>query len=493
MKKATRSRQTRPSAYGHPLRQLRVALALALVGLLVVLGAATAQASGTGGPGQSKAAPRPNLVFLLADDLRWDATGFAGNPIVRTPHLDSLAKQGTRFSQCFVTTSICCVSRASIFTGQYAARHGIHDFDKPLSPVQWADSYPARLRAAGYRTGFIGKFGVGNAPAVAAMAAQFDFWRGLPGQAGLFFSTNDPTHTHATARMGSEGLEFIDSATADQPFCLSISFSAPHARDGERREFCPDDRDTSLYADAQIPAPDKVGAAWFEQLPAFLQKSEGRPRWQRRFSTDAMRQDTTRDYYRLISGIDREVGRIMDALRARHLDTNTVLVFASDNGFFLGERGLADKWLPYEESMRVPLMIWDGRPGRSQQGKLVDRTVLNVDIAPTLLGLAGAPQPVGIQGASLMPLLSSSRPAKSWRTEFYYEHRSVPTLIPPSEALRTSRWKYIRWIGQPDRAEELYDLRADPQEHRNLAEDRSNARTLRSLRAHCDAMALELK
>ena len=202
---------------------------------------------------ESAARSRPNFIFILTDDQRFDAMGCAGNRWIQTPNIDRLAARGVRFRNHFVTTAICCVSRASIFTGQYERRHGIGDFATPLSGAQWTETYPALLRTAGYRTGFIGKFGVGNAREIAGRGRDFDFWRGLPGQAGEWFiDPKDPTHTHATAKFGSEALEFLDACRAHQPFCLSLSFNSPHARDGKPREFQPDLRDETLYSDVEI-------------------------------------------------------------------------------------------------------------------------------------------------------------------------------------------------------------------------------------------------
>src|SRR6478735_1664458 len=159
--------------------QLVLACVLALLALVQSLSAAEAT--------------RPNIVFILADDLRWDSLGCQGNRIVQTPNIDGLAARGVRFTNSFVTTSICCTSRASLLCGQYARRHGINDFVTPLTRAQWSATYPALLRAAGYTTGFIGKFGVGDAKEIAATSSEFDFWRGLPGQAGLFFNPKAPT------------------------------------------------------------------------------------------------------------------------------------------------------------------------------------------------------------------------------------------------------------------------------------------------------------
>jgi arylsulfatase A-like enzyme len=435
---------------------------------------------------------RPNLLFILADDLRWDAVGFMGNRIVKTPNLDRLAKRGTVFRNAFVTTSICCVSRASILSGQAERRHGIADFATAFTPQQWSNTYPALLRSAGYRTGFIGKFGVGNDAAVKSMAKEFDFWRGLPGQGGLFFATNDPTRTHATARMGNEALEFLRDADSSKSFCLSISFNAPHARDGEKHEFAPDLRDESLYTDVNIKLPATATEEFHQRLPECVRKSEGRKRWERRFATSEMFQATVRDYYRLITGIDREVGRILAMLDERGLATNTVVVFTSDNGFALGDRGLSDKWFAYEESIRVPLFIADLRRPSSRHARKFELMALNLDLAPTLLDYAGVPQSSLMQGASLRPLVEKSD-ARRWRIDWFYEHHYGPKIIPPSEGVRTERWKYVRYVNESPVVEELFDLKRDPLERRNLVGDASYAMNVAQLREQWKTLSEEWK
>ena len=439
----------------------------------------------TSGPPEFNAANltrRLNFVFILTDDQRFDSLGCAGNRLVHTPNLDRVAANGVWFRNHFVTTSICCVSRASIFTGQYQRRHGIGDFTTPLRPAQWTATYPALLRAAGYRTGFIGKFGVGDAKYVASKAVDFDFWRGLPGQAGEWFiDPKDATHTHTTARFGNEALQFLDGCTNAQPFCLSISFNSPHARDAKPREFQPDLRDELLYSADHIPVPPTANQACFRRLPEFARASEGRRRWERRFATPEMFQQTMRDYYRLVTGIDREVGRFVGKLAERGLADNTVIIFTSDNGWFAGERGLADKWLMYEESIRVPLIIFDPRLPRSKRGRAVEALTLNLDFAPTMLEMAGVSVPKDMQGRSLVPLLHGKRPA-DWRREFFYEHHYGPKIIPPSEGIRTERWAYLRWLAPNPESEELYDIQRDPLEQHNLAADPAYAATLAVLR-----------
>jgi arylsulfatase A-like enzyme len=437
-------------------------------------------------------AARPNLLFILTDDQRWDTLGAAGNPVVHTPHLDRLARGGTRFTNAFVTTSICAVSRASIFSGQYARRHGIHDFAQTFTPAQWADTYPARLRAAGYHVGFVGKFGVGDAAAVAARAGDFDFWRGRPGQGGLFVEPEDPARTHATARMGDEALEFLRAAPAARPWCLSVSFTAPHARDGRPREFFPTDpRDDHLFVTNPPPAPPLATEAAFARLHPAVQRSEARTRWERRFATPERAQETRTDYARLIAGVDREVGRLRAALEELGMATNTVIVFTSDNGFYLGDRGLADKWFMHEESIRVPFLVADLR--RPPRGQVRGELVLNLDVAPTLLDYAGVAPSPGMQGRSLRPLIEGRR-ARGWREEFFYEHHfNYGGRIPRSEGVRTARWSWWRWLDEPADAEELYDLRRDSGQQHNLAADPRHRRTLEKLRGRRAELAEALR
>lgn len=414
----------------------------------------------------------PNIIVLLADDLRADALGYAGNRIVQTPNLDRLASEGTVFRNAFVTTSICAVSRASIFAGQYARRTGIYDFSTRFSNEAWAECYPELLRKGGYRTGFIGKFGVGSS----APTNTFDYWDGFNGQ-GRYSAAKGTNHL--TRRMGESARRFLTSDDP-RPFCLSISFKAPHAQDGAAREFPPDAADEALYSNAQIPIAPSVSDEAFQKLPEPLQKSEGRTRWQRRFATAEMRERTVKDYYRLITGMDREIGRIRQVLREHGLDKNTIIIFTSDNGFYLGEHGLADKWFMHEESIRVPLLVYDPRAGgRSAHS---DALVLNIDLAPTILDFAGVRAPERMQGHSLRPLLSGRAP-DHWRREFFYEHHfPYGGRIPDTEGVRTARWKYIRYTSTEPLIEELFDLENDPFELTNLSKAPEHEMRLDALR-----------
>lgn len=451
---------------------------LAIAGLALLAGPVFTPAATPSNP----TSPPPNLVVLLTDDQRWDSLGCMGNPIIQTPHLDRLATRGALFRHAFVTTSICSVSRASIFSGQYARRHGIRDFATDFSPEAFRRTYPGLLRDHGYHTGFIGKYGVGTR----MPTNEFDVWAGFPGQGRFFERGSD---RHLTRRMGDQAEAFLRNAPRARPFCLSVSFKAPHAQDGAPREFPPDPQDESLYAESTIPVPAQATPAAFERLPAFIQKSEGRTRWARRFASQEMFQATVKDYYRLITGVDREVGRLVALLEQLNLHTNTVIVFTSDNGWFMGEHGMADKWLMFEESVRVPLIIYDPRAAKPARP---DEMVLNIDLAPTLLDYAGVHPPSTMQGRSLKPWVESNPPAR-WRTDWFYEHEFGPEIIPPSEGVRTREWKYVLYPTQTPPVEMLFHLLSDPAEERNRVSDPTSLPVLNSLRARHRQLLEELR
>ena len=426
---------------------------------------------------------RPNIIFLLADDLRADVLGCYGDRLAKTPHLDALAKRGVRFRHQFVTTSICAVSRASIFLGQYARRHKINDFATNLTAEQFARSYPGLLKAAGYRIGFIGKYGVGNKM---PEQAQFDFWKGFGGQ-GNYFDKGNPLHMNR--RMGDQAIEFLKACDKAKPFCLSVSFKCPHAQDRAPREFPPDPQDEPEFKDTLFPIPKTANDKFFQLLPEPVRKSEGRVRWERRFTTPEKFQEIVRDYYRLVTGMDREIGRIVEELEKLGLAKNTIIVFSADNGFFFGERGLADKWFMYEESIRVPCIIVDPRSERQPRGKALEQMALNIDFAPTILDYAGVPIPKAMQGKSLRPLVRGDEVA--WRHDWFYEHHTLPKIIPPSEGVRTTRWSYLRWMSTEPVAEELYDLTVDPYQERNLLNDATQKLTLQRLRERWEELRRE--
>ncbi|MBM4068423.1 MAG: sulfatase [Planctomycetes bacterium] len=429
------------------------------------------------------AATRPNILVLLTDDQRFDMLGCAGNRIIQTPSMDSLAKNGIRFTNAFVTTSICPTSRASIFTGLQERTHGYSFGTKPLAERHVLQSYPALLKKAGYRVGFVGKFCVGVPKGMTQ--AMFDSFVPSP-RAPHFRKQADGTAKHFLDIEADRAIAFLDTLEPGQPFCLSVSFNAPHAEDNDPRQFIWPKSCDGLYADAVFPVPKTMNDDFFKAQPRFLRESESRVRYHWRFDEPRKYQDMVRGYYRLITGIDQAIARIVAALKKRGLADNTIIIFLSDNGFFLGERGFADKWYIYEYSIRIPLIIFDPRAPGQRRGKTSDQLALNTDIAPTILELTGR-KPAKMQGRSLAPLLRGENPP-DWRTDFLYEHLFVRKNIPRSEGVRNERFTYVRWLDQKPPVEELYDHRADFEQTRNLVDNARFRAELESLRRRTDEL-----
>jgi arylsulfatase A-like enzyme len=478
-------------------------------------------------------AGRPNIILLLADDLRWDCLSCAGNPVLRTPSIDRLAAQGTRFHNAFLTTAICAVSRASILSGQYARRHKVNDFGTRLPDLK--ASYPVLLRRSGYYTGFIGKWGVaaGSRDYMQECAAEFDFWAGDMGQTAYWhertcnYITNngttdrtnffcscppagrkgdgvtrdgpnpalkEPIHAE-TEFMPRKMRSFLDQRSPGKPFCLSVSFKAPHGPWGGYAPRFADD-----FKGVEIPRRPSVSEAEALRQPKFLRESlhsDMGLRFVQDLKLNGERNQKMRQYYRLIEGLDFAVGELLRELEQRGLATNTVIMFTADNGYFSGEHGFVGKWLMHEESIRAPMIIFDPRAPAGQRGQASEEMVLNIDVAPTILSLAGQAVPAGMQGQSMLPLLADTK--RVLRGEFFYEHLYAHAPKPPnhierSEGLRTADWKYILWVDQkgPER-KELYDLRHDPFETNNLASNPSQAERLAQMSKRHLEMRKELK
>lgn len=408
---------------------------------------------------------RPNIIFLLTDDHRWNAVGFMNNSIIHTPNLDKLAQKGAVFENAYATSSICCVSRASILTGQHLAKHKIGNFDTDLSQTQLEYSYPIVCKSAGYQIGFIGKYGVGlHHPDTA-----FDYWECPPTyQPDYETFDKDGKPVHHTDLVSGQIKEAITQFSAvDKPFCLSVSFKAPHCQDGDPRQFLYHPRYESLYKEDVIPKSKTTAPEYWEYFPDdFKQKNEARYRWTLRFDTDEKYQQMVKAYYRLITQVDDVVGEMVEELKKHGLDRNTIIIFMGDNGFFLGEHGLAGKWFAYEESIRVPLMIYDPR---NPVGRRIRNMALNIDLSPTILEYAGAPIPPVIQGKPLQNLIRGK--TKNWRTSFYYQF-AFPPYKQKCEALVTENYKYIIYPKLNPVFEELYSVKKDPLETKNLVNDK---------------------
>ena len=463
---------------------------------------------------------RPNVLFLLTDNQHWTSLGAAGNDIIETPHTDALAGRGVLFENSFVTTPICGASRASFLTGMYRRSHRF-DFRTPpfragLGPL----TYPAVLKRAGYATGFIGKFGIESdgymnvESEAATLGAMFDHFDNFEhwGPDNYFERQPDGTLRHLTDVTGDKIVDFLRRWRAESrgPFCLSVSFNAPHCQDDHPQQYIWPPGVDHLYRDAVIPAAPTARPDFIEGQPDFIRSSENRERWRTRFGTPELFQANMKGYYRMVSGIDVVLGRVMDELDDLGAADDTVVIFTSDNGMFFGERGLSDCWLLYEDSIRVPLIVADPRLDEARRGARSADMVLNIDISPTIIDLAGAPVPEAVQGRSLVPLLEGS--AGGWRSDFYCEHLFEHPLIPKSEGMRTARWKYICYVELPssdeeqrregaparggigrrvrggNRYEELYDLRRDPLEEVNLIDDPACQAALGELRDRLDEL-----
>lgn len=411
-------------------------------------------------------AKRPNFVFILIDDLRYDALRCLGHPWLDTPHLDALAAGGMIFDRSYVTTSLCSPSRASILTSTYAHKHGV--LDNVTSLPDNLTLFPALLRNAGYRTSFIGKWHMGGKEQGGHPA--FDHWVSFPGQGNYMGQTLNvdgesvKQDGYITDVLTDYAVNFMDKSKQD-PFCLFLSHKATHA------SFIPAPRHKGCYADKTYPRP--------ASMENTEENYRGKPAWVRAqrdswHGVDGMYDkkvdydDFTRDYAETVRAVDDSVGRVVDQLRASGQLENTLIVFTSDNGFLFGDHGLIDKRCFYEPSVRVPMIAhW---PGVVAPGTHCAKPVINLDHGPTFLEAAGIGLPDTFQGRSYLSLLKGEE--AEWREAFVYEYfweRSFPQT-PTVLGLHTGRYKFAQYHGIWDKYE-LYDLDNDPEEMNNLLGD----------------------
>lgn len=451
----------------------------------VVLGATGCATLSKPRVASSTAAP-PNLLLIVTDDQRWDALGAAGNPVIQTPAMDRLAQEGVLFENNFCTTPLCMSSRASMYTGAYVSRHGITGPGQTLAPEWVAESYFARLKRAGYRLGFLGKLHLGN---VEDIRALHDYWWGwYDPDYYMYYSKDQLQEFHLTSHLADRAVEFIETAD-ERPFCLTVCFKAPHVGKDDGNLFTSDPALQHLYSDAQMPVPPSATQADFEGLPPFVQSSEMRRRWRNRFATPEQYQRSVKDYYRLVTGVDRGLARMLRSLAYVQKTGNTVVLHTSDNGFFLGDKGLAAKHFMYEEAIRTPLIVFDPRLPRSNRGRREPRISLNVDIAPTLLELAGLERG-RMDGRSLVPLMRGEE--EPWREDAFFEHYFEAAGFPDWRGVRSESWAYCRYIDERPVYEELFDLAADPLERKNLASTPSAQAALDDMRSRYNHYAAEL-
>lgn len=425
---------------------------------------------------------KPNILFFLVDDQRDDTLGCAGHPIIKTPVIDRLTTTGVRFRNAFVTSPICPASRASIFTGLTERTHGYTFGTPPVLEHYAQTSYPLLLKQAGYRTGFFGKYGVAMQVSPERMFDAFaeqdrPYWR---------------KGRHIDEINVERAIEFLHGCSAEQTFCLSVSFSSVHAEDGNKTPgqdghfpVIPAVRD--MYRHVEIPLPRLHDPTIFENLPEFLRKSMNRQRYFWSWDTPEKYQQNMQAYFAMISGVDVMIGRVLDKLRAHGLADNTVIIYASDNGNYMGERGLAGKWSHFEQSLRIPLIIHDPRLPATKRGRVLDSMALNLDIPATMLDYAGVKIPTRYQGRSLLPLVRNGK-ADSWRTDFFCEHLMHHVDIPKWEGVRGQRYVYARYFEQTPPFEFLYDLQTDPDQLTNLVANPASHGLLVQMRQRCDAL-----
>ncbi len=416
---------------------------------------------------------RPNIVFILVDDLRWDEVDY---PFVRVPNIQRLAREGVRFRNAFVTTPLCSPSRASFLTGQYAHKHGITDNTDRSARSHELVTFPRLLHDVGYETAFLGKWHMGVDDTA---RPGIDHWVSVKGQGRYLdpeFNVNGERRIvsgYFTDILNAFAIDFLEREHT-KPFLLYIAHKAVHpdltqnadgsVSDPNADRFIPAERHRALYAEAAIPHRPNYGRPP-EGKPALLRRIGDHPPLGPKTGTS---DDTIRDRLRMLAAVDEGLGQILGVLEARKQLENTLVVFTSDEGYFYGEHGLSvERRLAYEESARIPLLMrW---PRLIRAGASIDEFALGIDLAPTLLEVGGARPRPEMAGRSLVPLLRGEK--VPWRDAFLIEYFSdgvFPWVVKMGyQAVRTERWKYIHYVDL-DGMDEIYDLRSDPFELKNL-------------------------
>ncbi len=443
---------------------------------------------------ENKSPRKMNVLLFYPDDWRHDSIG-SEKPYVLTPFLNSLAKDGIRFTHNAVTTSICWMSRATLWMGQYSSRHRSYKLRCPriILPENWKHSWVKTLQNAGYFVGHIGKWQYWNANT----ESLFSWARLFEGQhwyrhEGKMIDGSTLARIHA--------LDFFDQRSKDKPFVLSIAFYPPKPvgsdMDPPGVQWKPTNETRKLYDNVTIPAPEMNHS--FQLLPKFLQlRGPSVERFKERYRTPEHYQASMKNYYALITGVDQACKEIVDKLKEEGLYNNTMIIFTTDNGMMHGAHGLAGKWYPYQESIRVPLIIYDPRMPKDKVGTLDDSFTLNVDLAETILGAAGMKPDELMQGRDISDLYlanekneyhdTASAEVEPWRQEFFYEFPSPEEVfIPSSTALVRKEWKYIYWPAH-DR-EQLFHLKEDPLEMNDLYMDNGTQTVLDEMRKRHDEL-----
>lgn len=440
---------------------------------------------------QDEPGKRRNIIVFVIDELRYDEIGPGRQSFLRTPNIDALADGGTSFRNYYAVAPICSPNRASMLTGQYPPIHGVVDNTDRTVLSKQLRTFATELSAAGYHTAHVGKWHMGNDP---TPRPGFDFWVALPGQGRIEnpeIWENGELHTvhgYVTDILTDRAIAFLEQPR-EAPFLLYFAHKAIHPDARQRADssvdldygirYIPAPRHDGIYAKEPVNRPpsvreleaDLAGKPVVRRALQRKRSKETVTKWGQLLDIDS-RDDTIRKRAEMLLAIDDSVGRVIDVLRRQKQLQNTVIIFTSDNAGFLGEHGLTiERRLPYEEVIHLPLIVY--YPGIDRPKRVLNELVLSVDIAPTILDIAGDRPDYMIQGDSFLPLLTSS--AKEWRNSFVIEHR--PDERPFSwlsdlqyVAVRRHNLKLIRWLRYP-KDDELYDLANDPYEQQNLYHD----------------------
>jgi len=413
----------------------------------------------------TEASKKPNIIFVLTDDHRWDCLGVMGHPFLKTPNMDRIANEGVLFENAFVTTSLCSPSRASFLTGQYASVHGVQN-----NATTWDErrniTFMEHMKKAGYATAFIGKWhmpggrlpnlpGVDQFVSFTRKDGQGDYWD-CPIYVNHRLTPN--RKRYITEELTDYAIDFVETRR-DAPFCLYLSHKAVH------HDWRPPKHLKGMYDDADLshlaPESDRYNT-WTN-----LNWLEG---------TMGNLHDVYRRYCECLVSVDEQIGRLLNSLEKMGELDNTVIVYAGDNGYIWGEHRLYAKHYPYEESVRIPYLVRAPQHLLSSPGRRAEQMVLNIDLAPTLMEFAGIPVPPEMQGESFLPILKSGEAPgrEAWIYELF---RDFPFggRVPPHKALRTRQYKYIEWE-LCRRKPELYDLKADPREMHDLIDSDAGKR-----------------
>ncbi len=464
---------------------------LAAIAALASAPAAARLASAADAPADK----RPNILFIMSDDHAAHAIGSYGSKINQTPNIDRIAKEGMRMDCCLVTNSICSPSRAVIITGKYSHINGVPVFNT-FDGSQ--PTLPKYLQAAGYHTGMIGKWHLGSDP------TGFDYWNVLPGQ-GVYhnpaFIENGKRTKHTgycTDLIADFSIEFLKNRPKDKPFFLMSHHKAPH------RPWDPDEKHKQMFADREIPEPstfndDYAGrsdaaAEATMRIDRNLMPRDVKEKPPEGLTAEQLKkwkyQRYMKDYLACVQSVDDNVGRLLDYLDKSGLAENTIVVYTSDQGFFLGDHNWYDKRFMYEESLKMPFLVrW---PKRIKPGSVSKDMVLNVDFAPTLMAAAGLATPADMQGRSFLPVLEGKTPA-DWRQSMYYRYYHYPMhhRVQPHYGVRTHEYKLI-YFNKLDQWE-LYDLKKDPEELKNVYSDPAYADQVKKLKAELYRLKKEVK